>query len=336
MKLKANKMGSMKALKESLKKGGGGSQTYIKNVPADGITVRFLTEPEEWFGFMEYWDGDAKSFVPMVEGEILPDGAKSSFRYLANAVDMDSDRVIPLKLSKTCANSLILKYDKYDTITDRAYELQKHGEGLDTTYDVTPDAPSKMNLAKYDLLDLEQILVDARLQATGETATASAGSSPTATATKSAKSSKPVVVEDDDDDEDFGEDHDYGEFNFDELFPNGNIRVDYSMDELICMSADDHQNVCDLWEIDINDSEWMVMVMDAQEANALLDDEDDDDSDTEDDEDDSDDDTEEYDLDDLEGMGLPELRAIAKSLDIATAGLNKNALIQAIVESAED
>lgn len=169
MKLAARQMGTMKALKDSLKKGGSNDgTTWIKNIPADGIVVRFLTEPEEWFGYYEYFDADAKAFVPMVEGEVLPDGARPSFRYLTNALDVEQDRVIPLKLPKTAANSLIIKYDKYETLMDRNYELDKHGEGLDTTYDVTPTGPSTVNIGKYDLLDLESILVAARQLAVGE------------------------------------------------------------------------------------------------------------------------------------------------------------------------
>jgi len=168
MKLAGKQMGSMRAVKESLKKGGGGDTTWIKNIPADGIVVRFLTEPEQWFGYYEYFDTENKTFVPMAEGEVLPDGARPSFRYLTNALDVEQDRVIPLKLPKTAANSLIIKYDKYETLMDRNYELDRHGEGLDTTYDVTPTAPSQMTVGKYDLLDLESVLVDARKHAMGE------------------------------------------------------------------------------------------------------------------------------------------------------------------------
>lgn len=168
MKLAAREMGSIQALKASLKRGGSNGETWIKGIPSDGITVRFLTEPEMWFGFYEYFDRDNKQFIPMVEGEILPDGVKPSFRYLTVAVDMESDRVIPLKLPKTAANSLILKYDKYGTLGDRCYELEKFGEGLDTTYDVSPQAPTEFAAEKYELLDLEAILVAARSKALGE------------------------------------------------------------------------------------------------------------------------------------------------------------------------
>ena len=89
MQISGKKMGSVKAVKDSLKKGGSSLNTYIKNVPAEGITVRFLTEPEEWFGFYEYWNDESRNFTPMAVGEILPDGAKASFRYLASVVDVE-------------------------------------------------------------------------------------------------------------------------------------------------------------------------------------------------------------------------------------------------------
>jgi hypothetical protein len=165
MKLATKQFASVKEVKESLKKGGGG-KGWIKNIPADGLTVRFLGEPETWFGYFEYWTGEG--FCPMTEGEILPDGAKASFRYLVSAVDTETDQVIALKLPKTAANSLMLKYEKYGTVTDRDYELDKHGAGLDTTYEVTPCAPAAAVLEKYEPIDLEGVLVDARRQSLGE------------------------------------------------------------------------------------------------------------------------------------------------------------------------
>lgn len=324
MKLKANKMGTMKALKDSLKKGGSGNSNYIKNVPSDGITVRFLTEPEEWFGYTEYWDGDAKSFVPMVEGEILPDGAKPSFRYLTNAVDVDTDRVIPLKLAKTAANILILKYDKYDTITDRPYELQKHGEGLDTTYDVTPDAPSKMNIAKYDLLDLEQILVTARMQATGEVAETQSTVVDAPEVVKSAKKVTTLVKAEKEDE------WNYSPYSYEGLFPNDQVRINYTEKELGKMNAVDQELVCEFWEVE-NTDDFITLIIELQEANDALDEE----ADVSVSEDDDEDDDYEIDEDELMEMSIADLRKIAGDIGVAHKGVTKEALIVAIIESAE-
>ena len=330
MKLNAKKMGTMKALKDSLKKGGsGGSMNYIKNVPADGITVRFLTEPEEWFGYMEYWDSDAKTFVPMTEGEILPDGAKPSFRYLANAVDVETDRVIPLKLSKTAANSLILKYDKYDTIVDRPYELQKHGEGLDTTYDVTPDAPSRINMAKYEPLDLEVILIAARAQATGETGDSSVNEKPATSKEKSA----PVA-----EDESLSTpDWDYGDFTYEELFPDDQIRIDYVKQELEVMSPDDQSVIAEFWEQELStllEDGFSSVILKLQRENANVAESDDEEEEVDEDDDDDDEETE-ISEEELNAMPISAIRSIAKSLDVETKGLSKDELIEAIIDASE-
>lgn len=166
-KIAGKKLGSIEAVKASLKKGGGSTTTYIKFVPEDGLVVRFLTEPEEWFGYQEYYDAENKMYVPMTEGEILPDGVRPAFRYLTNALIVNEDTVVPLKLPKTLANLLMISYEKHNTLQDRNYELDKHGTGIDTTYVSTPEAPSKLNLSKYDLHDLNEVLESTRRLAEG-------------------------------------------------------------------------------------------------------------------------------------------------------------------------
>lgn len=361
MKLSAKKMGSMKAVKESLKKGANsGFKQYIKNIPADGISVRFLTEPEEWFGYQEYWDESARTFVPMVEGEILPDGAKASFRYLANALDVENDRVIPLKLAKTVANVLILKYDKYDTMMDRNYDCQKHGEGLDTTYDVTPDAPSKMNLTKYDLLDLDKVLSDARAEATGDRADApEEEDEPTVVATK-VITSKPtksvtplskkvstgsatasveeveVVV-------------DEPSYSNDELYPDGEFRTDYTQNELSFISnADDTQftDLCSWWDesgysitATKHTIDQILEILQHQTDYNLESELEDEESVEEDDDegiDDEDDDEVEYSEDDLRAMSLKELKLIATDMGIDITGSNTvGKIVDLIIEESE-
>lgn len=158
--IRGERAGSMKNLRKSLKKGAGGG-TFIKRVPQnDSILVRFLTEPEDWFGYYEHYDSNSRNYYPCVEDDCpgCADDERRSFRYLANALDVDNDRVVPLKLPKSLANRIVIKFDKYNTIMDRDYDLISSGEGLDTEYDVDPESKMKRNLAKYDHLDLGAIL----------------------------------------------------------------------------------------------------------------------------------------------------------------------------------
>ncbi|QZE10851.1 ssDNA binding protein [Gordonia phage ChisanaKitsune] len=161
LKIKAEKAGTIKSLKASLKRGGAGS--FIKNVPKDsGITVRFLTEPDEWVKYREYYSENTEPrYFPDVEGmdpDFVADLDKPSTRYLACAVDVDSNEVIPIKMPKSLVESLMKKYDKYDTILDRDYELVKDGEGFDTSYEAIPEAPKRRNLKQFDVLDLMDVL----------------------------------------------------------------------------------------------------------------------------------------------------------------------------------
>jgi len=159
--------GSIKKTKDQLKKGSG--NRTISGVPANSnIIVRFLTEPGEWFGYHEVYDEELKEFYPLLAGMTEGHkGEKSSFRYLANAVITDSEyeqdinKVVALRLPKTLANQLILKYDKFGTLTDRDYDLTRSGERFDTVYDATPEAPSKFAFKKYEPKDLEETLLKA-------------------------------------------------------------------------------------------------------------------------------------------------------------------------------
>ena len=158
-KIKGGKVKSVKALKSNLKKGGG--EHYMKRVPSDdSITVRFLTEPEEWFEFLEYFSEEHK-FFPAVEGmdpDFVADLNSPSKRWLSAAVDVSDNNVISLVLPKSLAQSLIKRYDKYKTIMDRDYELTREGSGFDTTYDAIPEVPTKMNLNRFTPPDLLEVL----------------------------------------------------------------------------------------------------------------------------------------------------------------------------------
>jgi hypothetical protein len=73
---------------------------------------------------------------------------------------VEEGRVVPLAMPKSLAASVEKKYTKYGTLLDRDYELTRDGTGFDTTYDCTPEAPTKINIGRYDLLDLKEILVN--------------------------------------------------------------------------------------------------------------------------------------------------------------------------------
>jgi len=296
MSYKGGKIGSISRLRESLKKGGGNSQ-YIKQVPANEIMiVRFLTEPDEWYGYYETYDTEIKRYYPLIEGVEKPEGARVSYRYLAAVLDVDNDQVIPLKLPKDLANRLMMRYDRFETIMDRDYELSRMGEGLDTTYDVTPGDKVKRNLSKYDVIDLDNVLTEAAGVALGVTGgDTSAPKAPSERA--AAKRKVEATVESDADDDDDDEDEE----------PVAERRAAPAPEPV---AEDDDE------EFDEDDDE------DEAPAPAPA-------EDSSDDDDDDDDDyiTEE----ELHEMSLADLRALATTYGIDTTGMSKSAIINSLL-----
>lgn len=155
----AGEVGSVKELKKSLKRGGGGG--YLKRIPADGLTVRFLTEPDKFVKYFEHYDPnrDDNRYFPCTEDCAgCDEGLSASKRYLVNAVDVQENKVVPLVLPASLVGSLTKKYDKFGTLVDRDYELTKEGTGLDTEYDALYDQPKKIKLDRYETLDLLAVL----------------------------------------------------------------------------------------------------------------------------------------------------------------------------------
>lgn len=208
--IKGGQVKSVKSLRNNLKKGGGGAG-FMKRVPEDSsLTVRFMTEPDGWVMFFEHYDA-VRKFYPCVDDGCpgCAEGDRPSQKYLANAVDVDENAVIPLLLAKTCASSVLKKYDKYGTLLDRDYEISRTGTGRDTEYEAIPESPRKMNLNRFEELDL-WALVEAQLPSEEDdddddddddrpTRSKRKGSS-------SSRKSKPSRARDDDDEDEDDED----------------------------------------------------------------------------------------------------------------------------------
>jgi len=156
-------VGSMKKLKEGLKSGAG----PIKFIPKNGnIMVRFLEEPDKWVKYLEVFDAVRNVGWPVPEDESAPGfpdpDMRKTKRYLANAVSIERDEVIALQMPTTLVNDLVVRYERYETLLDRDYELFRTGEGMTgTNYGLTPEPASKRNMAKYKPLDLEEALQQA-------------------------------------------------------------------------------------------------------------------------------------------------------------------------------
>jgi hypothetical protein len=294
------KMGSIKVLKESLKSGGG-SGTFIKFIPKDGsMTVRFLEDPEEWINYVEHYDEVLRKSFPCVEANCpgcATDSRKSS-RYLANAVDIENDRVVPLQLPKTLVSSLVAMYDRMGTMLDRDFELIRSGEGLDTTYSAIPDAPLPRKMTKYTPHDLEQVLDDAW------------------------KAMHGIEEVDDDDDEDVEPVAKQ---------PKPAKKVAPRKKSKAAKKQVDHEDVAEpefTPDVDDDDDEDMAPT-DASVEDIVANEDDEDDVAVDDDDD--------YITEaELKAMDLGPLRAFARECGVNTKGMSKPQIIEAIMEPEEE
>lgn len=324
-------VGSLKRLKEGLKGSG-----PIRFIPKNGrIMVRFLEEPSKWVKYFEVFDTIRSQGWPVPEDESAPGypdpDMRKSKRYLCNAVDIERDEVIALQLPTSLVNDLVIRYERYDTLTDRDYELFRTGSGLDTDYGLTPEPSSKRNMAKYKAVDLEATLQQAYdlVWAEGDTDELVDDDEPAPTrnraattqATKAAKATKATKKAAAPEPEPEPTMADLGA-----LADNGEEAAAIRLTEL----ADDQgidPDIYDTWaalaealEGDVEEDSPDAMEVEAEEEDA-----DDDDDDLPLDSGDS------YTEEELDGMQIAELRVLARENGIVTRSLAKPAIIDKLM-----
>ena len=170
------RVGTVKELKQKVT-ASGGSQfiTFVPEESKGTITVRFLTEPEEWLGYREIYDPIKKKSWPVPPDDSMPgspeEDQRVTKRFLANAVNKEDDRVIAIKLPGSLVEQLLIRYERFNTMLDRDYLLGRTGSGMDTDYYCDAEPPTRFKSDKYTLLDLNAILVSTYEQVWGVDAT---------------------------------------------------------------------------------------------------------------------------------------------------------------------
>jgi hypothetical protein len=143
------------------RKGGDGIPLLRLTEDQNTVTVRFLTEPLEWFCYRSYFDAEDKRSYLVEEGESSPNGESVRSKWLANVLNIESDRVMVVDMPQSLAEQIYTRWakSKAGTIMDRDFELLRSGSGKNnTSYQASPEAPLKRLLDKYEIIDLEEIL----------------------------------------------------------------------------------------------------------------------------------------------------------------------------------
>jgi hypothetical protein len=335
MAVKTSKAGSIKALRASVERKGGGNDAYLQRIPADdSLNVRFLTEPEDWQSYFEHYDPVMRYYPCSDNCPGCTEGDRPSQKYLANALDIAGDRVVPLVLPKSLVTKLLNSYDKYKSIADRDYELIRLGSGLDTDYDRAPEAPAKRATKGYQLLDLAAVLDGQLRRAFDQDEDVLPDIKPSAARPGGgAKSTRAVPIDVEDDDEDDADEvttvADREEL---EDMSLRELRV-YAKSEMKIDAADIRGLDQDaLIELIMSRSAPAEEVKDADDDDA-----DDEGVDQEDSAPEEDDGEEELTEEDIRAMTLQELRKLCGQLEISWKRTDGKALlIKKVLESIDD
>lgn len=160
MPIKAKRLATKKGIKASLSSSG---SKFAQRVPDEGIEVRFLTEPEDFWA-VEIHYGNKESF-PCTGADDGCIGCEEGFdkgqKWYANVYWPDEDRVVVFEMGKSVFQALMKKYDRYNTVMDRNYEVTKEGTGQQTRYDMEAlDKTHIKGIDRMEPVDLEQFFKD--------------------------------------------------------------------------------------------------------------------------------------------------------------------------------
>lgn len=148
--------GSVQKLRQNLTaaSSSGNSRKLLIIREDEPVKVRFLQNPEDWMIFYEHYVPDSKMFVPALDPDPLaahPDERvrRTSLRHMTNVLNLETMQVQLLKMNQDLTNRLMMRYNRYNDLTDRNYEIVRSGTGLQTTYDIEPDDAEPMDLGRF-------------------------------------------------------------------------------------------------------------------------------------------------------------------------------------------
>lgn len=155
------------AEKEPSRGGGGGD--FIKYLMEGSTTFRIAQEPQDWCYYWEHFSPEGFSFACNNE-EDCPgctsenEKMKKVSRKIAFNVLQSwqgTDYVNVYKIGPMVGDKLENRYKRLDTLTDRDYTITKYKTNGDRwDFDVEGGIPTPVDFSKYDLKDIESMLME--------------------------------------------------------------------------------------------------------------------------------------------------------------------------------
>jgi hypothetical protein len=135
---------------------------YFRLKSGESRLIRFITPVEEIVSIFEHSEQLAGGWknIPCLGKEcpLCEVGQKPSLRSYALIIDREDDTVKVFKMSKTVAQQLISLIQEYGDITKRDFKVYRQGEKTNTSYQFFPKDPAPVDLSKYDIPKLEDII----------------------------------------------------------------------------------------------------------------------------------------------------------------------------------
>lgn len=147
---------------------------FIKYLKDGDTTFRIIQEPDDWKYYWEHFNPGGFSFpCPRDVSDPIEDcpgcsseiekmskvSRKVAFNVLTSFNGQDYVNVY--KITGTLADKLKNRFARQGTLTDRDYTITKFKTSGDRTdFDVDGQLPSPIDLTKYELKDVEQMLAD--------------------------------------------------------------------------------------------------------------------------------------------------------------------------------
>ena len=172
---------------------GGSGGDFIKYLRDGDTTFRILQEPDDWTYYWEHFSPAGFSF-PCNGEEDCPgcisdnEKMKKVSRKIAFNVLQGyngQDYVNVYKVSSTLADKLKNRFARFSTVTDRDYTITKFktsGDRVD--YDLEGNTPTPIDVSKYDLRNIEEMLATSFDEAWGNPQQAAVNRQSTAAASR--------------------------------------------------------------------------------------------------------------------------------------------------------
>jgi hypothetical protein len=151
------------AMKDFMQKG----MEYIKMKSGESLVIRIAVSKEDIMGVYEHFvktEGQQQTVTCLGKGvcPLCKSGNQASFKaylpVLINTVSGYEEKVKIFKASKEVTKLVMGLVEEYGDLRSRDYKITRNGDGLKTTYQFFPRDPSVVDLTKYEIPNIEEII----------------------------------------------------------------------------------------------------------------------------------------------------------------------------------